>query len=173
MTAFIGYVLPWGQMSFWAATVITNMLTAIPTIGSSIAEWIWGGYSVDAATLTRFFSFHFTLPFIIEALTAVHLVALHNNGSSNPIGVNSKLDMVPLHPNFSIKDVFGFIPLVAWLLWLAILSPKLFIHPDNYIMATPLVTPSHVQIDVNWQNGLCGGLLNQSNCHSFCCSPSW
>ena len=144
MTAFIGYVLPWGQMSFWAATVITSMLTAIPLIGESIASWIWGGYSVDGATLTRFFSFHLTLPFLIEALTAVHLVAVHNNGSTNPIGVNSKFDMIPLQPYFSIKDVFGFIPFLVAFLWLAIFSPKLFSHPDNYIMGTPLMTPSHI-----------------------------
>jgi ubiquinol-cytochrome c reductase cytochrome b/c1 subunit len=144
MTAFIGYVLPWGQMSFWAATVITNMLTAIPFIGRSIAEWIWGGYSVDAATLTRLFSFHFTLPFLIEGLAAVHLVALHYNGSSNPIGVNSKLDLIPLHPYFAVKDILGFMLTVVLFVYLCVFSPNLVIHVDNYIMATPLLTPAHI-----------------------------
>ena len=144
ITAFIGYVLPWGQMSFWAATVITNMLTAIPILGRLLAEWIWGGYGVDKATLTRFFSFHLTLPFIIEALAAVHLVALHSNGSNNPIGVNSKLDLIPLHPYFAVKDIFGFLPLISVFLILSLFYPNLFIHPDNYMMATPLVTPTHI-----------------------------
>ena len=99
---------------------------------------------MDAATLTRLFSLHFTLPFIIEALTAVHLVALHNNGSSNPIGVNSKLDLVPLHPFFAVKDVFGFMPVIVLFFNLCVFSPNMFLHPDNYMMASPLVTPAHI-----------------------------
>lgn len=144
MTAFIGYVLPWGQMSFWAATVITNMLTAIPGLGIFIAEFIWGGYGVSSATLTRFFAFHFTLPFICEALAAVHIVALHSLGSNNPAGINSRLDQITLHPYFALKDLKSFLPMALVGLYSVTFSPNIFIHPDNYMMASPIITPSHI-----------------------------
>jgi quinol-cytochrome oxidoreductase complex cytochrome b subunit len=108
-TAFIGYVLPWGQMSFWGATVITNLVSAIPVVGIDIVEWLWGGFSVDNPTLNRFFSLHYLLPFVITAFVFIHLIALHDYGSNNPIGINSNIDKVPFHPYFTIKDMFGFL----------------------------------------------------------------
>jgi len=113
--AFMGYVLIWGQMSFWAATVITNLLSAVPYLGTILVQWVWGGFAVDNATLTRFFTFHFLLPFIIAAMAAIHLLFLHSTGSRNPIGVNSNLDKIPFHPYFSFKDVMGFF-LIFWFL---------------------------------------------------------
>nr|YP_010400425.1 cytochrome b [Nesolagus timminsi]UQS76154.1 cytochrome b [Nesolagus timminsi] len=144
-TAFMGYVLPWGQMSFWGATVITNLLSAIPYIGTSLVEWIWGGFSVDKATLTRFFAFHFILPFIIAALVMVHLLFLHETGSNNPSGIPSNSDMIPFHPYYTIKDALGFIILIACLLLLALFSPDLLGDPDNYAPANPLNTPPHIK----------------------------
>jgi len=144
-TAFVGYVLPWGQISFWGATVITNLLSAVPYLGISIVEWMWGGFSVGNATLTRFFSLHFLLPFIISALVIVHLLFLHQTGSNNPIGLNSNKDKVPFHPFFSFKDVVGFLFMSFSLISLRLVSPFLLGDCENFIPANPLVTPVHIQ----------------------------
>nr|QCT05465.1 cytochrome b [Eliurus minor]QCT05466.1 cytochrome b [Eliurus minor]QCT05468.1 cytochrome b [Eliurus minor] len=144
-TAFMGYVLPWGQMSFWGATVITNLLSAIPYIGTTLVEWIWGGFSVDKATLTRFFAFHFILPFIIVALVMVHLLFLHETGSNNPSGLNSDADKIPFHPYYTIKDILGILLLFLFLISLVLFSPDLLGDPDNYTPANPLNTPPHIK----------------------------
>nr|QBQ83001.1 cytochrome b [Nycticebus bengalensis] len=144
-TAFMGYVLPWGQMSFWGATVITNLLSAIPYIGTNLVEWVWGGFSVDKATLTRFFAFHFILPFIVAALVVIHLIFLHETGSNNPSGVSSDSDKIPFHPYYSLKDLLGVIFLLATLSILVLFSPDLLGDPDNYTPANPLVTPPHIK----------------------------
>nr|ABY80861.1 cytochrome b [Lepidophyma smithii] len=144
-TAFVGYVLPWGQMSFWGATVITNLLSAIPYIGTTMVQWIWGGFSVDNATLTRFFTFHFILPFIIIATAALHLLFLHETGSNNPTGLNSNTDKIPFHPFFSYKDLLGAIIITMTLLLLALFSPNLLGDPENFTPANPLVTPPHIK----------------------------
>nr|ALS88376.1 cytochrome b [Aphanius fasciatus]ALS88387.1 cytochrome b [Aphanius fasciatus] len=145
MTAFVGYVLPWGQMSFWGATVITNLLSAVPYIGDMLVQWIWGGFSVDNATLTRFFAFHFLFPFVIAAATMVHLVFLHETGSNNPTGLNSDADKVSFHPYFSYKDLLGFAILLTALTSLALFSPNLLGDPENFTPANPLVTPPHIK----------------------------
>nr|YP_009344687.1 cytochrome b [Bujurquina mariae]ALR68884.1 cytochrome b [Bujurquina mariae] len=145
MTAFVGYVLPWGQMSFWGATVITNLLSAIPYIGNSLVQWLWGGFSVDSATLTRFFAFHFFFPFIIAAMTMIHLIFLHETGSTNPLGLNSDMEKISFHPYFSYKDLLGFAVLLMTLIALALFSPNLLGDPDNFIHANPLVTPPHIK----------------------------
>nr|YP_010397614.1 cytochrome b [Pagastia lanceolata]UQJ73705.1 cytochrome b [Pagastia lanceolata] len=144
-TAFMGYVLPWGQMSFWGATVITNLLSAIPYLGTDLVQWLWGGFAVDNATLTRFFTFHFLLPFIVAAMTMIHLLFLHQTGSNNPLGINSNIDKIPFHPYFSFKDIFGFIVMIMFLLLLTLISPYGLGDPDNFIPANPLVTPPHIQ----------------------------
>nr|WEY27762.1 cytochrome b [Balaenoptera musculus]WEY27957.1 cytochrome b [Balaenoptera musculus]WEY28178.1 cytochrome b [Balaenoptera musculus] len=144
-TAFVGYVLPWGQMSFWGATVITNLLSAIPYIGTTLVEWIWGGFSVDKATLTRFFAFHFILPFIIMALAIVHLIFLHETGSNNPTGIPSDMDKIPFHPYYTIKDILGALLLILTLLMLTLFAPDLLGDPDNYTPANPLSTPAHIK----------------------------
>uniref|UniRef100_Q35075 Cytochrome b n=3 Tax=Metatheria TaxID=9263 RepID=CYB_MARLE len=144
-TAFVGYVLPWGQMSFWGATVITNLLSAIPYIGNTLVEWIWGGFSVDKATLTRFFAFHFILPFIIMALAMVHLLFLHETGSNNPTGLNPNSDKIPFHPYYTIKDALGFMLMILVLMTLAMFSPDLLGDPDNFTPANPLNTPPHIK----------------------------
>nr|YP_010626552.1 cytochrome b [Prospalta cyclica]WBK17740.1 cytochrome b [Prospalta cyclica] len=144
-TAFMGYVLPWGQMSFWGATVITNLLSAIPSLGVKIVNWIWGGFAVDNATLTRFYTFHFLLPFIILMMTMIHLLFLHQTGSNNPLGLNSNLDKIPFHPFFTFKDLIGFIILMFMLTLLTLTNPYLLGDPDNFIPANPLVTPVHIQ----------------------------
>nr|AMP45769.1 cytochrome b [Plecturocebus brunneus] len=144
-TAFMGYVLPWGQMSFWGATVITNLLSAIPYIGSDLVQWIWGGFSVDKATLTRFFTFHFILPFIIAALAAIHLLFLHDTGSNNPSGLVSSSDKIVFHPYYTIKDILGLIFLLLLLMSLTLFAPDLLTDPDNYILANPLNTPPHIK----------------------------
>nr|AAT09457.1 cytochrome b [Lepus oiostolus] len=144
-TAFMGYVLPWGQMSFWGATVITNLLSAIPYIGTTLVEWIWGGFSVDKATLTRFFAFHFILPFIIAALVMIHLLFLHETGSNTPSGIPSDSDKIPFHPYYTIKDALGFLMLVLLLMLLVLFSPDLLGDPDNYTPANPLNTPPHIK----------------------------
>nr|QCT05593.1 cytochrome b [Nesomys rufus] len=144
-TAFMGYVLPWGQMSFWGATVITNLLSAIPYIGPTLVEWIWGGFSVDKATLTRFFAFHFILPFIIAALAMVHLLFLHETGSNNPSGLNSDADKIPFHPYYTLKDLLGVLLLALTLVSLVLFSPDLLGDPDNYMPANPLNTPPHIK----------------------------
>nr|AFX67420.1 cytochrome b [Glossolepis leggetti] len=145
MTAFVGYVLPWGQMSFWGATVITNLLSAVPYIGNSLVQWIWGGFSVDNATLTRFLAFHFLLPFIIVAMTMVHLIFLHETGSNNPTGLNSDADKISFHPYFSYKDLLGFTILLLGLTSLALFTPNLLGDPDNFTPANPLMTPPHIK----------------------------
>nr|YP_009353170.1 cytochrome b [Megaleporinus elongatus]AOW43584.1 cytochrome b [Megaleporinus elongatus] len=145
MTAFVGYVLPWGQMSFWGATVITNLLSAIPYVGDTLVQWIWGGFSVDNATLTRFFAFHFLLPFAIIAATILHALFLHETGSNNPIGLNSDADKISFHPYFSYKDLLGFIILLTALTSLALFSPNLLGDPENFTPANPLVTPTHIK----------------------------
>nr|ADM73205.1 cytochrome b [Leontocebus fuscicollis leucogenys]ADM73206.1 cytochrome b [Leontocebus fuscicollis leucogenys]ADM73207.1 cytochrome b [Leontocebus fuscicollis leucogenys] len=144
-TAFMGYVLPWGQMSFWGATVITNLLSAIPYIGSDLVQWIWGGFSVDKATLTRFFTFHFILPFIIAALATIHLLFLHETGSSNPSGMTSEPDKILFHPYYTIKDILGLTFLLLLLMMLTLFSPDLLTDPDNYTLANPLNTPPHIK----------------------------
>uniref|UniRef100_A0A075W6C7 Cytochrome b n=2 Tax=Monodelphis TaxID=13615 RepID=A0A075W6C7_9META len=144
-TAFVGYVLPWGQMSFWGATVITNLLSAIPYIGNTLVEWIWGGFSVDKATLTRFFAFHFILPFIILALVIVHLLFLHETGSNNPTGINPNSDKIPFHPYYTIKDALGLILMLLTLLLLTLFSPDMLGDPDNFTPANPLNTPPHIK----------------------------
>nr|YP_010610835.1 cytochrome b [Nanatka castenea]WAP91656.1 cytochrome b [Nanatka castenea] len=144
-TAFLGYVLPWGQMSFWGATVITNLMSAIPYIGLMLVNWIWGGFAVDNATLSRFFSLHFLLPFVIMMMTIIHLFFLHTTGSNNPIGMNSNIDKIPFHPYFSIKDLMGFSIMLMMLFMLSMLEPYLLSDPDNFIQANPMVTPVHIQ----------------------------
>nr|WKU84116.1 cytochrome b [Rhinoprosopa nasuta] len=144
-TAFMGYVLPWGQMSFWGATVITNLLSAIPYLGLDLVQWIWGGFAVDNATLTRFFTFHFILPFIVLAMVMIHLLFLHQTGSNNPMGLNSNLDKIPFHPFFSYKDITGFIIMIMMLTMLTLLNPYMLGDPDNFIPANPLITPIHIQ----------------------------
>nr|QLY90004.1 cytochrome b [Spelobia clunipes] len=144
-TAFMGYVLPWGQMSFWGATVITNLLSAVPYMGIDLVQWVWGGFAVDNATLTRFFTFHFILPFIVLAMTMIHLLFLHQTGSNNPIGLNSNIDKIPFHPYFTYKDIVGFLVMLMSLILLTLISPNLLGDPDNFIPANPLVTPVHIQ----------------------------
>nr|AHM93144.1 cytochrome b [Salmo trutta] len=145
MTAFVGYVLPWGQMSFWGATVITNLLSAVPYVGGALVQWIWGGFSVDNATLTRFFAFHFLFPFVIAAATVLHLLFLHETGSNNPAGINSDADKISFHPYFSYKDLLGFVAMLLGLTSLALFAPNLLGDPDNFTPANPLVTPPHIK----------------------------
>nr|ACT80202.1 cytochrome b [Bradysia amoena] len=144
-TAFMGYVLPWGQMSFWGATVITNLLSAVPYLGIDLVQWVWGGFAVDNATLTRFLSFHFLLPFVVVAFTLIHLMFLHQTGSNNPIGLNSNIDKIPFHPFFTFKDIVGFIIMIMLLFMLTLINPYMLGDPDNFIPANPLVTPVHIQ----------------------------
>nr|YP_009485654.1 cytochrome b [Velinus nodipes]AVZ00790.1 cytochrome b [Velinus nodipes] len=144
-TAFLGYVLPWGQMSFWGATVITNLLSAIPYLGDTLVKWLWGGFAVDNATLTRFFTLHFLLPFILAAMTMIHLLFLHQTGSNNPMGLKTGLDKIPFHPYFSIKDLAGMSITLMMFLSLTLLEPRLLGDPENYIPASPMVTPVHIQ----------------------------
>jgi len=143
--AFMGYVLPWGQMSFWGATVITNLFSAIPYFGNEIVIWIWGGFAVDNATLTRFFAFHFLIPFLVAALVITHLLFLHQTGSNNPLGLQMNADKIPFHPYFSFKDLTGFVTLLFALTLVALLIPWLLGDPENFIPANPLVTPVHIQ----------------------------
>nr|AFQ60192.1 cytochrome b [Melanochlora sultanea]AHY87970.1 cytochrome b [Melanochlora sultanea] len=144
-TAFVGYVLPWGQMSFWGATVITNLFSAIPYIGQTLVEWAWGGFSVDNPTLTRFFALHFLLPFVIAGLTLVHLTFLHETGSNNPLGISSNCDKIPFHPYYSTKDILGFALMLIILVSLALFSPNLLGDPENFTPANPLSTPPHIK----------------------------
>jgi len=144
-TAFLGYVLPWGQISFWGATVITNLVSAIPYLGNIIVQWIWGGFAVDNATLTRFFTLHFLLPFIITGIVIIHLIFLHQTGSSNPLGTNSNIDKTLFHPYFTYKDLLGFLLIINFLTILSLQNPYLLRDPDNFIPANPLVTPIHIQ----------------------------
>ena len=144
-TAFLGYVLPWGQMSFWGATVITNLFSAIPYVGTSLVQWIWGGFSVGNATLTRFFTLHFLLPFVIAAVTIIHILFLHQTGSNNPLGLKREAYKIPFHPYFTFKDITGFLVITIILVILTLLNPYLLGDPDNFIPANPLVTPAHIQ----------------------------
>nr|AIE42848.1 cytochrome b [Epiplatys duboisi] len=145
MTAFVGYVLPWGQMSFWGATVITNLLSAVPYMGDTLVQWIWGGFSVDKATLSRFFAFHFIIPFIIAAMVFTHLLFLHEKGSNNPLGVNSNTDKISFHPYYSYKDALGFVIFLLTLISLSLFLPNLLGDPENFTPANPLVTPPHIK----------------------------
>nr|YP_009003482.1 cytochrome b [Caecilia tentaculata]AGZ18889.1 cytochrome b [Caecilia tentaculata] len=144
-TAFVGYVLPWGQMSFWGATVITNLLSAVPYIGNNLVQWIWGGFAIDNATLTRFFTIHFLLPFLISGISMLHLLFLHETGSNNPTGLNSNQDKIPFHPYFSYKDLLGFILMLSALTTLTLTSPNLLGDPENFTPANPLMTPPHIK----------------------------
>ena len=145
-TAFMGYVLPWGQMSFWGATVITNLFSAIPVVGDSIVTWLWGGFAVDNPTLNRFFSLHYLLPFIIVAVVALHVVALHVHGSNNPLGIDPKgpQDTVPFHPYYTMKDGFGLTIFLIIYAGFVFFAPDALGNADNYIPANPLVTPNHI-----------------------------
>jgi len=143
-TGFMGYVLPWGQMSFWGATVITNLASAVPFVGGAIVEWLWGGFSVDNATLNRFFSLHYLLPFVITGLVLVHLSLLHTVGSNNPLGINKNVDSVSFYPYFYVKDLLAFFGLIALFSFFVFFFPNVLGHADNYIPANPLVTPAHI-----------------------------
>jgi len=143
-TAFMGYVLPWGQMSFWGATVITNLFSAIPVVGPSIVEWLWGGFSVDNATLNRFFSLHYLLPFVIVGLVVIHLSLLHKDGSNNPLGINTNIDSISFYPYYYVKDLFAFFIFLAFFSFFVFFYPNTLGHPDNYIPANSLVTPAHI-----------------------------
>lgn len=145
-TAFMGYVLPWGQMSYWGATVITNLFSAIPFIGEKIVTWLWGGFSVDNPTLNRFFSLHYLLPFVILGLVGVHVLALHTHGSNNPKGIDAKpgRDTIPFHPYYTVKDMFGFGVYLLVFAYFTFYMPNYLGHPDNYTPANPMVTPEHI-----------------------------
>lgn len=145
LTAFLGYVLPWGQISFWAATVITNLLSAIPYIGTNTVIWVWGGFSVRNATLTRFYALHYLLPIIISALSLIHLIFLHDTGSNNPLGTKRNQEIIKFHPYFTTKDLVGV--LLLWLVLgiIVLFNPSILIDPENFIPANPLVTPTHIQ----------------------------
>lgn len=144
-TAFIGYVLPWGQIRFWGATVITNLFSAIPYIGKTLVEWIWGGFAVDNATLNRFFAIHFVLPFIIAAVAIIHIIFLHQTGSNNPLGINPDRDRIPFHSYYSIKDALGYTIALSLFLIITLFTPDLLTDPENFIVANPLVTPIHIK----------------------------
>nr|WPN82526.1 cytochrome b [Ptyas dhumnades] len=144
-TAFFGYVLPWGQMSFWAATVITNLLTAVPYIGTALTTWLWGGFSINDPTLTRFFALHFILPFTIISMSSIHIMLLHTEGSSNPLGTNSDIDKIPFHPYHSHKDILMLTILVTLLFTIMSFTPNIFNDPENFSKANPLVTPQHIK----------------------------
>nr|ADL62608.1 cytochrome b [Utterbackia peninsularis] len=144
-TAFLGYVLPWGQMSFWGATVITNLLSAIPYIGSTLVYWLWGGFSVSNATLSRFFVLHFILPFVITAFVMIHLLFLHQTGSNNPLGISSNINLIPFHLYYTVKDVVGFVFFMMLLAFICLFLPNLLTDPENYMPANPLSTPIHIQ----------------------------
>ena len=144
ITAFIGYVLPWGQMSLWGATVITNLVSAVPLIGDSIVAWLWGGFSVDNATLNRFFSLHYLLPFLMVAASIIHIAILHQDGSGNPLGIDSKVDKINMYPYFIIKDFLGLTVFIMFFSIFVYFLPNILGHPDNYIEANPMVTPPHI-----------------------------
>jgi quinol-cytochrome oxidoreductase complex cytochrome b subunit len=145
-TAFMGYVLPWGQMSFWGATVITNLFSAIPLVGDPIVSWLWGGFGVSNPTLNRFFSLHYLLPFVIVAVVGLHLMALHRFGSNNPVGIDTKgpQDSIPFHPYYTVKDMFGLGVFLIFFSCFIFFAPNSLGEPDNYIPANPLVTPPHI-----------------------------
>ena len=143
-SAFLGYVLPWGQIRFWGATVITNLFSAFPYIGDNLVSWLWGGFSVDNATLTRFFAFHFLVPMGMGAVVVVHITLLHNTGRNNPLGINSGTDKIPFHWYYTINDVVGFITMLGFILFLVFFFPYHLGEPDNFIMANPISTPAHI-----------------------------
>jgi ubiquinol-cytochrome c reductase cytochrome b subunit len=143
-TAFMGYVLPWGQMSFWGATVITNLFSAVPLIGGSIVEWLWGGFSVSNATLNRFFSLHYLMPFVIVGLVIIHLALLHDVGSNNPLGINTNVETISFYPYFYVKDLFSFFIFLFLFSVVVFFYPNVLGHSDNYIPANPMSTPSHI-----------------------------
>jgi ubiquinol-cytochrome c reductase cytochrome b subunit len=143
-TAFTGYVLPWGQMSFWGATVITSLVTVIPVAGKEIVEWLWGGYTVNNPTLNRFFSIHFCLPFIIAGMSLIHLALLHKEGSNNPIGSDTGVDDIPFYPYFFSKDLFALMIFFLFFAFFVFYFPNVLNHPDNCIPANPIKTPAHV-----------------------------
>merc|ERR1712127_325037 len=143
-TGFMGYVLPWGQMSFWGVTVITNLFSAIPLIGESIVQWLWGGFSVDNATLNRFFSLHYLLPFAIAAFALIHIAAVHENGSNNPLGISSVNDKIGFFPYFVLKDSLSFVAFIMFFSFFVYFYPNDLGHPDNYIPGNPMVTPEHI-----------------------------
>ena len=143
-TAFVGYVLPWGQMSLWGATVITNLVSAVPLVGEDVLVWLWGGYSVGGPTLSRFYALHFVMPFIMLFVALLHAVILQHAGSSNPLGVDLKEDSIPFTPYYLVKDFWGFILFGGVYAFLVFFAPNLLGHPDNYIRANPLVTPPHI-----------------------------
>jgi ubiquinol-cytochrome c reductase cytochrome b subunit len=146
ITAFMGYVLPWGQMSFWGATVITNLFSVIPVVGTTITEWLWGGFAVDNATLKRFFSLHYLMPFMIFGVVILHIWSLHVTGNNNPVGISvkSKQDTVPFSPYYTVKDSVSLVIFIIFFAWFIFFNPNILGHSDNYIMADPLVTPAHI-----------------------------
>ena len=146
-TAFMGYVLPWGQMSFWGATVITNLFSAFPVVGEHIVTWLWGGFAVDNPTLNRFFSLHYLLPFVICAVVGLHIVALHQHGSNNPLGIDmkGKQDSIPFHPYYTVKDMFGLSVFLLFYCAIIFFDPNFFGSPDNYIPANPMATPASIE----------------------------
>jgi len=145
ITAFLGYVLPWGQMSFWGATVITNLISAIPYVGKSLVQWVWGGFSVNKDTLTRFFSLHYIIPFVIIVIVIIHLIALHITGSNNPLGLNINLDKVRFHPLYTLKDILGVIIILTTTIIIIIKTPFILGDPENFLPANPIRTPIHIQ----------------------------
>ena len=144
--AFMGYVLPWGQMSFWGATVITNLFSAVPIVGDIIVSWLWGGFTVDNPTLNRFYSLHYLMPFVIVGVVALHMVSLHQHGSSNPLGIDAKgpQDKIPFHPYYTVKDLFGLSAFLTIFAGFVFFAPNFFGEPENYIPADPLLTPPHI-----------------------------
>nr|YP_009706673.1 cytochrome b [Aphaena amabilis]QEP09161.1 cytochrome b [Aphaena amabilis] len=144
-TAFLGYVLPWGQMSFWGATVITNLISAIPYMGEMIVQWIWGGFAVDNPTLNRFFTFHFIMPFLLSIMVMMHLIFLHETGSSNPLGMKNNIDKIPFHPYFSTKDILGMMMTMMIFSTMMNLNPFMTMDPENFTPANPMSTPPHIQ----------------------------
>nr|YP_010554709.1 cytochrome b [Ceratopsyche trifora]UYO79342.1 cytochrome b [Ceratopsyche trifora] len=143
--AFLGYVLPWGQMSFWGATVITNLMSAIPYIGNDLVQWIWGGFTINNVTLNRFFSLHFILPMVIAILVIIHIFFLHQTGSNNPLMINKNLDKIPFHPLFTFKDLLGMMIMICILIMISLTHPFSLMDPDNFMLANPLLTPPHIQ----------------------------
>ena len=144
-TAFLGYVLPWGQISYWAATVITNLLSAIPFLGGILVEWVWGGFAVGNPTLTRFFALHYLLPFVVTALVILHIFFLHINGSSNPLGISSNTNKVSFHYYYTVKDLFVFFLFFFVFIVVTLNYGYNLIDAENWIPANPLVTPTHIQ----------------------------
>nr|QDH07446.1 cytochrome b [Pilsbryoconcha exilis] len=144
-TAFLGYVLPWGQMSYWGATVITNLLSVIPYFGNPLVNWVWGGFTVANATLNRFFVFHFFLPFALAGVVCIHLMFLHETGSNNPLGLSSNSSLIPFHPFYSLKDLVGFLTLMLGFTTISLFIPTLISDPENFIKANPMSTPTHIQ----------------------------